>query len=120
MKKKTKIITFIFLIIITLRYFLPGAITYEKFNSYKWKHSNLDLEKNWTMRWDMMNSLRNKHQLVGKSYDEIIKLLGKPGSEVNNELHYYLGFSKHGINTGHLFIKIDKNKRVISFYVFEG
>lgn len=45
--------------------FTGGKIPHEKFDSDKWKNSNLNSEDNWSLRWDMMNSLRNNHNLVG-------------------------------------------------------
>ncbi len=68
--------------------------------------------------WDMMNSLRNNHELRGKSKTEIIELLGIPETKNESEFGYYLGMStKHGIDTGHLTIKFDKNGKVIEFNV---
>ena len=57
---------------------LRGKISGEKFESQKWKTANMNSEENWSLRWDMMNDLRNDYQLIGMSKNEIIKLLGEP------------------------------------------
>ena len=75
---------------------IKGNITHEQFDSEKWK--------NWTESgsgmvhyvWDMMNSLRNNHELRGKSKTQIIELLGIPETKNESEFGYYLGMS---INT---------------------
>ena len=50
----------------------------------------------------------------------IIKLLGEPNSKSNLGFEYYLGFSKRGINTGHLDIKFDENGIATDFSVTDG
>ena len=97
---------------------LKGKISHEKFDSVKWK-SWTESETEWSLRWDMMNSLRNSHQLKGMSKSELLKLLGEPDSKTEIEFSYYLGYSKRGINTGRLTIKFDNNK-VTDFSVWEG
>ena len=73
-----------------------------------------------SLRWDMMNSLRNNHQLKGMTKNEIIELLGEPEFVDKTEFRYYLGYSKHGINTGSLTIKFDLNDIVTEFYAWQG
>lgn len=102
---------------------LRGKIPHEKFDSDEWKNSDLNLEKNWSLRWDMMNSLRNNHDLVGMSKNEVIRLLGKPddsSSEKENFMYYYLGYSHKGINTGSLTLKLNRQGEVINIKVWQG
>lgn len=120
MTKKLKIITITLAIFIVFIFCLRGKITGEKFNSEKWKNADFKLEKNWSIRWDMMNSLRNENELIGKSYDEIIQILGKPDNETKNELYYSLGYTGNGINTGNLSLKINMERKVTSIKVSEG
>ncbi|MFB9077178.1 hypothetical protein ACFFLS_02940 [Flavobacterium procerum] len=120
MQKRTK-----FLIIIIMLFVcglaLRGKISGEEFDSQKWKNSDLNLENNWSMRWDMMNSLRNNYKLVGMSKSEIINLLGRPDGNfsTDNEFKYYLGYSKTGINTGSLTISFE-NEKVTKINVWQG
>ncbi|MFV0431706.1 MAG: hypothetical protein ACK5MD_09400 [Flavobacteriales bacterium] len=106
-------------LIILIGFGLKGRITHEKFDSDKWKNWT-ESESELSLRWDMMNSLRNNHKLTGKSRTEIIELLGKPDSETNTDFRYYLGMSKRGINTGSLTIKFNKNGIVTDFSVWDG
>jgi hypothetical protein len=96
-----------------------GKITHEPFDSIKWKNWT-ETDEEMTLRWDMMNSLRNNYELIGKHKTEIIELLGNPESETQSEFYYYLGYSKHGINTGNLKIQFDKNENVVEYSVWEG
>ncbi|WP_342157206.1 hypothetical protein [Joostella sp. CR20] len=105
-------------LIILIGFALKGRVTHEKFDSAKWKNWT-ESETEWSLRWDMMNSLRNNYDLKGMSKNDILKLLGEPESKTENEFGYYLGYSKRGINTGRLTIKFDKNK-VTDFSVWDG
>jgi hypothetical protein len=78
------------------------------------------MEENWSLRWDMMNSLRNENKLIGKKYEEVIQILGKPDAESKTELYYNLGYSGNGINTGNLTIEINAEKKVTNIKVSEG
>ena len=51
---------------------------------------------------------------------EIIELLGKPDKESKLNFGYYLGFSKRGINTGHLDIKFNKDGIATNYFVTDG
>jgi hypothetical protein len=73
---------------------LRGKIPHEKFNSNKWKTANLNLEENWTLRWDMLNDLRNRYHLVGMTKTQIVDLLGSSGDTISHEFRYYLGYLK--------------------------
>lgn len=97
---------------------LKGKITHEKFDSDKWKNWRQS-ETEWTLRWDMMNSLRNNYELKGMSKKQILELLGEPESKTDSEFGYFLGYSKHGINTGQLTIKFENNE-VIDYSVWDG
>ena len=105
-------------LLILIGFALKGRVTHEKFDSEKWKNWT-ESETEWSLRWDMMNSLRNNYDLTGMSKNEILKLLGEPESKTENECGYYLGFSKRGINTGRLTIKFD-NDKVTDFSVWDG
>ena len=99
---------------------LRGKIHHEKFNSELWKTANLNLEKNMTLRWDMMNDLRNRYKLVGMTKKQIIDLLGNGGELASSEFSYYLGYSKTGINTGSLIITFNEKDIVTEIQVWQG
>jgi len=105
--------------LILIGFALKGNITHEKFDSEKWKNWT-ESESEWSLRLDMMNSLRNNYELKGKSKTEIIKLLGIPETKSDSEFGYYLGMAKHGIDTGHLTIYFDQNKKVSRIKVHRG
>ena len=119
MKNLFKIIISIFIVFI-LAFLLKGKISGQKFNSELWKKSNLSEEKNWDLRWSMMNSLRNNYELNGKTKSEIFTLLGNPDNEFGNEISYYLGYTGFGINTGTLIIRLNKNGIVENLNVHQG
>lgn len=119
MKKSYKILIAV-IVIISLSLFFKGRISGQKFDSEKWKYSNLNSEENWNLRWSMMNSLRNNYDLKGKTKSEIIGLLGKPDAEVRNEMSYSLGYTGFGINTGTLIIRLDENGIVENLNVHQG
>ena len=110
----------IFTVITTLFLFSCGEISHRKFDSNKWKTSNLNTEENFDLRWRMMNDLKKKYDLKGKSKTEIILLLGKPDTETRNELSYYLGYTGKGINTGSLILSFDENNKVQKIRVWQG
>ena len=68
-KNKTFGILFI-VTIIFLSFTLRGKLSGEKFDSKKWKNWT-ESEMELSSRWDMMNSLRNNHDLKGKTKKEI-------------------------------------------------
>ena len=110
----------IFGAIILIGFALKGNITHDQFDSEKWKTAKLHVEINWSIRWDMMNSLRNNYKLKGMTKAEITELLGKPDSETKSDFGYYLGYSKRGINTGSLTIKFNEKGIVTNFSVWQG
>jgi len=119
--KKINLIFLIAIALIICSFGLHGKISGEKFNSEKWKTNDLVSEDNFSLRWDMMNSLRNNHNLIGMSKNEIIILLGKPdeGFIAENDFRYYLGYTHTGINTGSLIVKFD-NGIVSVISVWQG
>lgn len=119
--KKTNPIILIIIAIIICGFGLRGKISGEKFDSQKWKTADLASEDNASLRWDMMSSLRNNHDLIGMSKSKIITLLGKPdeGFTTENTFRYYLGYSHSGINTGSLIVTFD-NGIVSGISVWQG
>lgn len=118
----SKLIKYGFLIfggLVLIGFLLKGKIVHEKFDSEKWKNWE-ETEMEWSLRWDMMNSLRNNHDLKSMNKQEIADLLGQPETETNNEFYYYLGYAKRGIDTGRLTIKFDTNGKVTDFKVSRG
>jgi len=81
----------------------------------KWE----DNEFTQKLRWNMIDDLTKNYELIGKTKEEIIKLLGEPESEYDNEISYYLGLTGHGINTGSLLFSFE-NGIVISYRVRQG
>jgi hypothetical protein len=99
---------------------LKGNTIHERFDSERWKAANLDSEATWSLRWDMMNSLRNTHELERKNKREIIELLGEPEAKTGSTFRYYLGYSKKGINTGSLVITFNTEDKVVDYKVWQG
>lgn len=123
MKKILKPVIITIGILLICGFFLRGKISHKKFDSDKWKNSDLNSEENWSLRWDMMNSIRNNHDLVGMQKNEIISLLGEPDdstSEKENHMYYYLGFSHQGINTGNLYLNLNYKGIVTKISVIQG
>lgn len=119
--KNPLVLFILFSCLIIIGFTLRGKISGEKFESEKWKTADLNNENNLSLRWDMMNSLRNNHNLIGMSKKEIIDLLGNPYENYTSEktFRYYLGYSHTGINTGSLIINFE-NEVVKSFSVWQG
>lgn len=122
MKNSLKTAMSIIVVLFICSFFIRGKISHEKFDSDKWKNSNLNSEENWSLRWDMMNSLRNNHDLIGMSEKEIINLLGKPDESFPKEKTYIysLGYSHKGINTGFLSLKLNNKGIVTGINVQQG
>ena len=118
-KKLIASISFIALIFVTLL-LLRGKIVHQEFNSAKWKHCDMNTEKNLQLRWNMMNSLRNDYELTGMTERQITKLLGKPDDKYKTNYSYYLGYTGTGINTGTLYIKFNSENRVSKVIVQQG
>ena len=97
-----------------------GRISHKKFDSEMWQNSNLSTEENWDLRWQMMNDLRNKNNLIGMTKIEIENLLGKPDKKSKTEYFYYLGYTGKGINTGRLSITFNSNYIVTKISVSQG
>lgn len=120
MNKNLKIGLFSVMILILIGFGLKGRITHEKFSSDRWKNWQKSEEAEWSLRWDMMNNLRNSYDLKGMTKNEIIELLGKPELESEIEYSYCLGMAKRGIDTGTLTIKFDEKEKVIKYNVRRG
>ena len=92
-----------------------------QFDANRWKswEEGQD-EEEWGLRWRMIRSLVKTHNLVGMSRAEVVDLLGKPDSEGRNQLHYYLGISGHGIDTGTLSLYFDNQGRVNKYEKWHG
>lgn len=110
-KKPYLLVTAFWCIVFISIFFLRGKISGEKFESQKWRTTNMNSEENWSLRWDMMNDLRNDYQLIGMSKNEIIKLLGEPDnkSESYSKFRYSLGYAHFGVDTGTLIIEFEKD-----------
>ncbi|MEO9870094.1 hypothetical protein [Ekhidna sp.] len=89
-----------------------------EFDSEKWKNWK-ETESTMSLRWDMRHSLLDKHELVGRSVSEVIKLLGKPSRESSSELSYYLGMARSGIDTGSLNFTV-KDGIVTGYRIWQG
>lgn len=101
--------------------FLPEITNYKsriEFEQERWKNWE-ETESTACLRWDMTDDLIDKHQIVGKSVKEIIELLGEPNYINKNGLRYYLGMSRHGIDTGSLQMTIE-NDIVIDYKIWHG
>lgn len=116
MKRITKYGFLIFGITILVWILLKGSIVYERFDSESWKNWR-ESETELSLRWDMMNNLRNKHELIGKNKSEIIELLGIPNTKLEYEFGYYLGMARYGIDIGNLTIKFNEKGTVTEFKV---
>ena len=114
-----KYFVFVLGVLLVLGFALKGTFTHEKFDSKTWK-SWVESEEAPSLRWDMMNSLRKSHQLKGKTKQQVLQLLGEPNSQSKNQLSYYLGYSKSGVNTATLFIDFNDENVVVRFFVNQG
>ena len=110
-KKPYLLVTAFWCIVFISIFLLRGKISGEKFESQKWKTANMNSEENWSLRWDMMNDLRNDYKLIGMSKNEIIKLLGEPDNKSKSfsQFRYSLGYAHFGIDTGTLIIEFEKD-----------
>ena len=104
-------ILYLLVFISIIGFSLKGRVSGTKFNSNLWKNSDLGLEENWHLRWDMMNSLRNNYELVGKTEQEIITLLG--GEPSGNQFCYYWGYAGMEFKSGYLVVMLN-SKRIVT------
>jgi hypothetical protein len=79
------------------------------FDSDKWKSWTMT-EDEMTLRWDMTHDLQEEHQLDGMTEEQIIELLGQPGSKSDIEWTYDLGMARSGIDTGTLSLTFENGK----------
>ncbi|WP_420552249.1 hypothetical protein [Tenacibaculum aiptasiae] len=89
-----------------------------EFNSTKWRNWK-ETESSFGVRWNMIHDLTENKNLQGKSKIEIKTLLGNPSNESETEFIYYLGLTGHGINTGSLILKFEKEK-VVEIKTWQG
>lgn len=120
LKKIFKITSFTILTFIIIGFLLKGNFSGAEFNSEKWKNFNGNKENEWSLRWDMMNSLRNNYELEGMTKEKVLQLLGKPDSQSQNKFNYYLGFAKSGIDVGNLTVFFNENDIVKSYHVLRS
>ncbi|MDP5027460.1 MAG: hypothetical protein NWQ14_04480 [Flavobacterium sp.] len=120
-KKPFLVVVAFWFIIFTSVFVLRGRISGDKFEPQKWKTAKMNSDENWSLRWDMMNSLRNDYQLIGMSKNEIVDLLGVPNnkSESFAKYRYSLGYAHFGIDTGTLIIEFEKDS-VKNYTVIRG
>lgn len=105
------------LIILAAGAYLVNKLTEPiSFDSEKWKNQ-VESEANWSVRWDMMNSLRKNYELKGMTKSEVIELLGEPSQKYNSTFSYDLGSSKRGINYGYLELTFNEKGIVSNFVV---
>ena len=119
MNRNFKIGLFSVVTLIIIGFALKCRTTPEEFNSSKWKNWE-ESEVEWSLRWDMLNSLRNNYELKGMTKSEILELLGEPDSQSISEFSYYLGMAKSGIDTGTLTITFDETGKVTNYNVKRG
>jgi hypothetical protein len=119
-KKIFKITSFTILTFIIIGFLLKGNFSGAEFNSEKWKNFNGNKEDEWSLRWNMMNSLRNNYELEGMTKEKVLELLGKPDSHSQNKFNYYLGYAKWGIDVGNLTIFFNENGIVKSYLVLRS
>ena len=101
--------------------FSPDIENYKnrtEFNSELWKNWE-ETEETASLRWDMTHSLTKKHELIGMSTVEVIELLGKPSGQSKSGLRYYLGMSRHWIDTGSLVMELEDGK-VVNYKIWHG
>ncbi len=78
-----------------------------EFNSENWKNWE-ETEKEPSLRWDMVHDLKRNYNLIGMNTNEVKELLGEPDSENKKYLSYHLGMSRHMIDTGTLFLELER------------
>src|SRR5688572_19664512 len=91
----------IFILYLVVSPDLTNYFSRSDFDSEKWKTWE-EAEDTMSLRWDMVDDLQDKHELNGMTEQEIIELLGEPGSKSNVEWTYDLGMARRGIDTGTL------------------
>ena len=89
-----------------------------EFNSELWKNWE-ETEATASLRWDMTHDLTANYELIGKSTEQVFELLGKPSEQSNSELRYYLGMSRHWIDTGSLILELEEGK-VVNYRIWHG
>lgn len=89
-----------------------------KFDSEEWKKWSTGPQYDMSLRWDMMNNLRDNYDLNQKPRKDLVELLGEPDSINSGNYVYILGMAKHGVEEGYLIIEFDNANNVSKFYVY--
>lgn len=111
---------FLFVLYLVLSPDLNNYFSRVDFDSEKWKKwEETEDEMAMTLRWDMTHDLQEEHELDGMTEEQIIELLGQPGSKSKFEWTYDLGMARRGIDTGTLSLTL-KNGKVKTHHVRTG
>jgi hypothetical protein len=70
----------------------------QKFDSTAWKSARMDKDDR-SVRYEMLDDLLRNHHLIGRTREEVVGLLGQPGSECWSDAYPYPGWSV-GITPG--------------------
>jgi len=100
---------FVFVFFIVASPSIDNYFSRTDFDSDKWKNWTMT-EDEMTLRWDMTHDLQEEHQLDGMTEEQIIELLGQPGSKSDTEWTYDLGMARSGIDTGTLSLTFENGK----------
>jgi|GEM_PF-3307597 len=99
------------LLFISLLSFIALSCTDIAFDSEKWKNWELKSSEN-HLRYDMSDDLVENYNLVGKSRQDILNLLGDPDSikkGLKEKYFYNLGPCRRGIDFGVLYIYFEND-----------
>jgi len=100
---------FLFIVFVVASPSIDNYFSRTDFDSNKWKNWEMT-EGTMTLRWDMVDDLLDDYELDGMTEEEIIKLLGEPGSKSVIEWTYDLGMARRGIDTGTLSLTFEDGK----------
>jgi hypothetical protein len=109
---------FLFVLFVVASPSIDNYFSRTHFDSDKWKNWTMT-EDEMTLRWDMVDDLQDDYELDGMTEEEIIELLGEPGSKSIIEWTYDLGMARRGIDTGTLSLTFEEGK-VKTHYVRVG
>lgn len=100
-------------------YYFHGERHKKAFNSEYWQ-AWVESEADCCARWDMVPSLERRYKLIGMHRSALIQLLGVPNGESAVAMHYYLGMTRHGIDTASLSFTLNKAGYVVSYQLGKG
>ncbi|GGG60582.1 hypothetical protein [Bizionia arctica] len=119
LKQIVKYGVLIFGAIILIGFVLKGNISHEQFDSEKWKNWT-ELENDYLLRWNMMNSLQSAYELKGKTKTEIIELLGYPEFEtIGNSIGFCLDSPHFEKCEKQLIFQFDETNTIIDLKVYD-